>query len=178
MEMADKYVEKLGIDGPDKKSCAEWNREEWVAKHGNHKSPSLFEVGSLMSNVDTDTLFPEPSQDLGRSYGKGYSYVKAALFCAARDRNWSRQTCNEALERLIRQVKEELVVTKEVVKDLVEIKSKRQKVAQAFKKTLRDLSPIRSQSDNRPSAGHRPRLSTGAPPFPGNPMSRNPARDI
>jgi hypothetical protein len=107
-------------------------------------------------------------------YRKGYSYVKAALFFAAKYQNSSLATCDEALERPIRQVKEELIVAKDVVKDLVEVKSKRRKVATAFKKTLRELSPIRSQSEKRPS-GHQPRLSTRAPPFPGNPTSTPPS---
>jgi hypothetical protein len=170
MRMADNYVEALGIDGPGKKCCAEWNREEWVAENGNHKNPSLFQVSCIISNVDHFKLFPIPSKGLGPEYGKGYSYVKAALFCAAKYQNWSLDRVNEALEELIQQVKEELVATKEIVKDLAEIKSKRQKVAEAFKRTLRDLSPMRSQPENRP-LGHRPRLSTGTPPFLGNPTS-------
>jgi hypothetical protein len=87
------------IDPPDTRS-----------DHGNHKNPSLFEVGCVICNMDTFTLFPERSQDLGRRYEKGYSYVKATLFCSARDKNRSLQTCGEAFEQLIQQVKEELMV--------------------------------------------------------------------
>jgi hypothetical protein len=168
MEIADKYLKRLGIDGPDKKSCAEWNEQQWV--NGISDGAILSQVGFLMANTDHFKLFPEPNEELGRRYGKGYAYIKAALFCAARDRNWSRDRCAKALEWLIQQVEEELILTKDVVKDLVEVKTKRQKVAEAFKKTLRDLSPIRSQSENKLSE-HQPRLSSGAPPFPGNPAS-------
>lgn len=54
-------------------------------------------------------------------------------------RYWSPDTCDEAMEK----VKEELIVRKEVV----EVKSKRQNVAEAFKKTLRDLSLIYSHAN-------------------------------
>ncbi|KAF4625191.1 hypothetical protein G7Y89_g12977 [Cudoniella acicularis] len=165
MDKAEKYVEHMGLREPLGQSCHEFNAEEYTCKHQHEKQ--WIEINENFYRHYSSTMFPKPTPVAGRPFYKGSDYVIAAMDCNVNDGRMSLNQCIEALNKLKSHINMEIHAAKEAVKDLPDIRSKRQRVAEAFGKTLRNLSPVRgSGSENRtsqsgPATSQVPRLQTG-----------------
>ena len=161
LETANTYVEALGIQGPNNgERCQEFEEEKFVGRFGRDEKWIIIrkwfsgEVGKGPYRV----LFPRPMEGDGEEFTKGATYVKAAIYSSGLD----QKQCAARMEELVNQVKSRCIFTKDLIKEIPEVKSKRQKLAEACGKTLRDLSPTRDTgAENTPSrAGSDPRADS------------------
>lgn len=163
IDKADKYVEQMGLSEPWGQSCQEFEDEKYTSEHEHEGQWS--EIKKNFYNLYSPTLFPKPSLVAGRPFYKGSDYVIAAIDYTVSAGKMDLRQCIQALNKLKELVNMELNASKDAVKDLPDIRSKRQRVAQAFGKTLRHLSPVRGPGSEirAPQSGpsQSPRLQKG-----------------
>ncbi|KAI9047926.1 hypothetical protein LZ554_007728 [Drepanopeziza brunnea f. sp. 'monogermtubi'] len=132
----------------------EWACVSLQAKHAR---------GSMRKNISWITLAnvgwirscpgPVKGHPLNRyGFHKGSGYVCAAIDFTVDLGMLSLKECMAALDKRYKQVEIEIQSTKGLVKSLPEVRSKRQRVAAAFGKSLRYLSPVRNSQEIRPSS--------------------------
>ncbi|KAJ5039059.1 uncharacterized protein L3040_006730 [Drepanopeziza brunnea f. sp. 'multigermtubi'] len=126
MSQADKYVQRMGLCEPSGQTCQEFDEEEYLLDHSGR------------SRLD------QIRHEFFKSYEfhKGSGYVCAAIDFTVDSGTLSLKECMAALEKIYKQVEIEIQSTKGLVKSLPEVQSQRQRVAAAFSKTLRYLSPV------------------------------------
>lgn len=139
MHQVNRYVEYMGLSQPDGLSCEKFDDAKYTRT--NQKEPLFAEITEQMSKSRYMVLFPKPSPKGGRYFSRPCIYLKAAIDCTVRTGSRNLADCFKALDQLTQQVDEELQATKELLKDLPAIQSKRQRVAEAFGTTLRSLLP-------------------------------------
>lgn len=138
MATADKYLELMGLPRPNDQTCCDYDIrkiEEDVGRVNYGEG-----MGMLLSRT---ILFPIPIvEERGRPFYKGQMYLVAAFHHA----EISKAEMMEKLDALVSVVDEEVEQQKEVIKQDPEVKSKRQKVYQAFGKALGSMSPTKRRS--------------------------------
>ncbi|PVH67404.1 hypothetical protein DL98DRAFT_600531 [Cadophora sp. DSE1049] len=159
MSKADQYVELLALQKPMESWCQEFDTERYASAHG--KELLWRNINANFYEVHGSTLFPKPY--IGRSFYKGSDYVIAAVHSTISAGRKDVKQCFEALDQLKARIDKEIADTKEAIKDIPDVRSKRQRVAKAFGMTLRSLSPVTgSRMAIRPGqSGQNIRLTSG-----------------
>ncbi|KAI4191060.1 MAG: hypothetical protein L6R41_000375 [Letrouitia leprolyta] len=137
MTTADDYMRAMQIPLPHGKLCHEFDVRGVVQGVGEEKYEDIY--GTIRARK---ILFPSPVEDQGRPFTKGIDYLVAAIHLAKLD----KATTIGKLDALARTVKEELDHQKDMMKDIPEIRAKRQKLFRAFGVNLGNISPAKRRS--------------------------------
>ncbi|KAL8936160.1 MAG: hypothetical protein Q9216_005079, partial [Gyalolechia sp. 2 TL-2023] len=137
MTAADDYLQKMAIPQPRGQSCHEFDTRGIVKGVGQ----SLY--GATLGAIMTQRiLFPHPVEDQGRPFGKGPDYLVAAFYFAKLD----KATVDVKLDDLAKIVRQEVEYQKDLIKNLPEVRSKRQKLFRAFGIDIGNISPAKRHS--------------------------------
>ncbi|KAL8830034.1 MAG: hypothetical protein Q9191_001673 [Dirinaria sp. TL-2023a] len=134
MDMADRYLQALGISPPLGQRCCDFNTKSVAKVVGSQKYVYITKL-----IWDCEILFPEATEQQGRPFWKCVHYLTAALHHAG----LTLEEVDIRVKNLAKMVDMEVDGHRDLVKRDPEIFSKRQKVFEIYGKVLRSVSPQR-----------------------------------
>ena len=134
--MTDKYLDLMGLPRPKGESCYQYDVRKVRQDVGEAK---FLGVWRLIVNHNK-TLYPRPIVERqGWAFDKGIEYLIAAFHHA----NTTKDDVTKKLEDLVKVIDREVEEEKEIIKRDPEIRSKRQKLYQAFGRVVGSISPTK-----------------------------------
>lgn len=136
MSTADRYLELMEVPYPNGQQCYEYDEMDsykWT-------SPDDGEISEMLRER-ADVLFPRPVEEQGLWFGKGVTYLAKAFVIAGLSKAVIQQKLDALVVIIQRDIEEQL----RIVKEVPEVKTKRQKLWQVLGK-VGNMSPVKSRS--------------------------------
>jgi hypothetical protein len=150
MDSATGYLVALETGLPNGKTCRQYNHLEFQRWFERQDSATKSRYNKILAFIYTfdQELFPPAQRDVtGDPYSKGRDYVATAVFTAG----LPMEQLQPRMTKLTDGLKAYALEIMDSIKEEPEVRSKRQRLASAFGKTIRQLSPVRKpRKENAP----------------------------
>ncbi len=135
MPTVDRYLDFMEVPYPNGQQCYEYNEaDSW-----NWTSPDDHQISEMLRER-ASVLFPHPAHNQGRWFSKGVSYIGTALTLSS----LSVAVIRQKLDVLVVIIEGELKQQAQLVKEVPEVKSKRQKLWEVLRR-VGNMSPVESR---------------------------------
>ena len=136
MSTVDRYLELMEVPYPNGQQCYEYDE----SKSYKWRSPDDREINKMLRER-ASVLFPRPVQNQGQWFSKGVDYVVTAFVVAG----LSTAVIQQKLDALVVIIERDVQEQTRIVKEVPEVKMKRQKLWEALGK-VGNMSPVKSRS--------------------------------
>ncbi|KAL8733587.1 MAG: hypothetical protein Q9166_001995 [cf. Caloplaca sp. 2 TL-2023] len=144
MATADEHLEAMEVPRPFDKRCHEFNIKGIQNKIGQDRFREMIDL-----IFERSVLLPSPVEEQGRPFYKGHIYLVAAFYYA----DSSMDAMVAKLDTLAASITQDLEYHKAFIKEIPAVKSKRQKLFQAFGISSGNVSPVKRRSRGLSLAG-------------------------
>lgn len=139
MHVADQYVASMGLLRPHEKKCRQFNKDD-DSDFGNADIQLWDTIKERF--YERHWKITSPDSDVGTSMNKGLHYLVSTIEFNIRTGNKTVGECFVLLEKLTAEINAHLELVKKVIKDVPEIREARQQLAEAYGKTIGELSAV------------------------------------